>query len=254
MARRSQAKSQLCLNNRIKINTGIILGMSAITIAKQLKVSRQTIYREIKRNRKMVKRRTSSNKSVFCKHRNDCPYKATMRHQGFTVCFEKCEHFEDDICDGLLKFPFCCNTCSKRHIASSRNITMTWNIRKNRPYKGVPMSERNQNIQRWLLLYWQHRFGRTQERPILGTHIEEPQGNQGQCCHHQTMDKCRIYDCKGHWFASEGTFKVSKDYVPRVVKNPELMVGKNLWWLEEMVWTAFPSCNPDWYCTWEDDG
>ena len=140
MARRSQAKSQLCLNNRIKINTGIILGMSAITIAKQLKVSRQTIYREIKRNRKMVKRRTSSNKSVFCKHRNDCPYKATMRHQGFTVCFEKCEHFEDDICDGLLKFPFCCNTCSKKTYCIKQKYYYDVKHSEEQTIQGVPMS------------------------------------------------------------------------------------------------------------------
>lgn len=227
MARRSQAKSQLCLNNRIKINTGIILGMSAITIAKQLKVSRQTIYREIKRNRKMVKRRTSSNKSVFYKHRNDCPYKATMRHQGFTVCFEKCEHFEDDICDGLLKFPFCCNTCSKK----------TYCI-KQKYYYDVKHSE-EQTIQRRSDVRKGIRISRDDFSyidSIVSEGLRKGQSLEHILRNHKEIKvsavTIRRWINAGFMIARDidlprkVRFKVSKDYVPRVVKNPELMVGR----------------------------
>lgn len=139
MSKRSHHKKQLSLNDRSIIHLEIETGMSAIEIAKKLGVSRQTVYREIKRNRKSVQRRTTSNKSVYCKHRNSCSYKACMRHAGFTLCFQKCEHYEDGICEKLLSFPFCCNTCSKKTNWNSQKhyynldfaVNQTINRRKN---------------------------------------------------------------------------------------------------------------------------
>lgn len=59
------------------------MNKAAQEIASVINVSRQTIYREMKRNRRHAKRRTATGKSIFCKHRNNCPYKAKFRYQGF---------------------------------------------------------------------------------------------------------------------------------------------------------------------------
>lgn len=223
----SETGGQLSLSDRIKIQSSIELKRSAIEVSEILNVSRQTIYREIKRNRRFVKRRSSSNKSVFCKFRNSCPYKATLRHQGFTICFQKCEHFENDVCEKLLKFPFCCNTCSKKRYCN--NDKFYYEAEKSHALSSKRRSESRQGI----------RISKddfTYIDNVVSGSLKKGQSLEHTLANHKEINvsvvTIRRWINAGYMNARNidlpraVRFKVKKQYIPRVIKNPELLIGR----------------------------
>lgn len=79
-------------------------------IAKDLGVSRQTLYREILRNSTIVRHDSSSNR-LSCSHYKEC-HKGISSH--YFSCSLDCPQYEEFICPLLKKYPFICDTCKKR--------------------------------------------------------------------------------------------------------------------------------------------
>ena len=79
-------------------------------IAKDLGVSRQTLYREILRNSTIVRHGSSSNR-LSCSHYKEC-HKGVSSH--YFSCSLKCPEYEEYLCPLLRKYPFICDTCKKR--------------------------------------------------------------------------------------------------------------------------------------------
>lgn len=192
-----------------------------------INVSRQTIYREIKRNRRHAKRRTATGKAIFCKHRNNCPYKATFRHQGLTVCLEKCEHFEDDFCEKLLTFPFCCNKCSKKRFCNKDKYyyeadksELIATTRRTESRKGIIISKDD--------------F--TYINEIVSISLKKEQSIEHILFNHEEINvsavTIRNWINEGYMNARNidlprtVRFKVKKQYIARVIKNPELLIGR----------------------------
>lgn len=102
---------QLDVITRTKLQAFIESKYTASQIAKELNVSRQTIYREIKRNLQIISPIQPWNLKPNCIHYSDCfqgiPTK--LRH-----CDPKCPKYELTKCSNLDKFPFVCNRCNKR--------------------------------------------------------------------------------------------------------------------------------------------
>lgn len=227
VSRTRQESGQLTLNDRVKIQSAIEMNKFAQELATTLNVSRQTIYREIKRNRRFVKRRTASGKAIYCKHRNNCPYKASLRYNGFTVCFEKCEHFEDDICDKLLTFPFCCNSCGKRthcnsdkfyYEADKAEILAT--KRRTESRKGIRISKED--------------FSYVND--VISGLISKGQSIEHILTNHKEINVSAVtirqwinagyMNVRNIDLPRTVRFKVKKQYISRVIKNPQLLIGR----------------------------
>ena len=106
----------LTYEKRIKLQNYLEENIPISTICKKLYVSKQTIYREIKRNSKKKVARTclATNKGIKCKFRGTCPHTFDIFRKTHQMCFEKCDKFEEEVCERIHKFPFVCNKCIKR--------------------------------------------------------------------------------------------------------------------------------------------
>lgn len=107
----SKTFNQLNLMGRTKLQAFIESKYTASQIAKELEISRQTIYREIKRNLEIVPPVQPWNLKPCCIHYNECfkGIKNKLRH-----CDSKCSKYELNKCLKLEKFPFVCNNCCKK--------------------------------------------------------------------------------------------------------------------------------------------
>lgn len=92
----------LSLEDRIKIEEGIIKGLRKFQIAASINKSPSTIAKEIKRNRKLKPRNSFNDISYKCIHINDCK-----------VCFNKCKNYEEPPCFRRDRFVGACNNCPK---------------------------------------------------------------------------------------------------------------------------------------------
>ena len=107
---------QLTYEKRVKLQVYLEDDIPISLICKKLGVSKQTIYREIKRNskKKPAKVGLKIYKTVRCKFRSTCPHTYDSLNKRHQACFEKCEKFEEEVCEKIDKFPFICNKCHKR--------------------------------------------------------------------------------------------------------------------------------------------
>lgn len=92
----------LSLEDRIKIEEGIIKGLRKFQIAESINKSPSTVAKEIKRNRKLKPRNSFNDISCKCIHINDCK-----------VCFNKCKNYEETPCFRRDRFIGACNNCPK---------------------------------------------------------------------------------------------------------------------------------------------
>lgn len=82
-------------------------------IAKELSISRQTVYREIKRNSYTESRNVCGN-NYSCKHYVECKRRLVNKSSRILVCHPNCIKYEKRICPSLKRFPFVCNYCKKK--------------------------------------------------------------------------------------------------------------------------------------------
>lgn len=224
--KQEQISNQLTLNDRLKIQVAIEMSKSAQEIASNLNVTRQTIYREIKRNRKAVSIRSTSN-ACFCKHRIKCPYLATYQHQGMTVCIAKCEHYEYDVCEQLSLFPFCCNACRKKTYCNKDKYYYQAD-------KSELMSIKRRKETRQGIRISKDDF--TYINDIVSSLILKGQSIEHILTNHKEIDVSSVtirkwinegyMDARNIDLHRKVSFKVKKQYIPRVIKNPELLIGR----------------------------
>lgn len=101
-------KTKLKLEDRIKIQVSLETETKVKNIAKELKVSKQTIYREIERN--------AIYKSGANRYIRKCVYdpRKCRYLQENHKCDKECTHFIQKQCDSIVRFPFVCNKCNKK--------------------------------------------------------------------------------------------------------------------------------------------
>lgn len=106
---------QLTYEKRVRLQAYLEEGIPVSFICKKLFVSKQTIYREIKRNCKIKPAKIPYKpiKLVRCKFRKKCPHTYDPIRKCHTACYEKCDDFEEEVCEKILKYPFVCNKCPK---------------------------------------------------------------------------------------------------------------------------------------------
>ncbi len=111
---------QLTYEKRVKLQAYLEDDFPIAAICKKLGVKKQTIYREIQRNSKIkpAKIVCKTNKTVRCKFRATCPYTYDPIRKSHFSCFEKCEKYEEEVCEIIKKAPFICNKCPKRGTCS----------------------------------------------------------------------------------------------------------------------------------------
>lgn len=90
----------LSLEDRIKIEEGIIKGLRKFQIAESINKSPSTIAKEIKRNRKLKPSNSFNNTHNNCIHFKDCK-----------VCSYKCSNYEEHPCFRRDRFVGACNNC-----------------------------------------------------------------------------------------------------------------------------------------------
>ena len=107
---------QLTYEKRVKLQAYLEDEIPISLICKKIGVSKQTVYREIKRNskRKPAKKPWTVAKSIKCKFRTTCPFTFDSITKKRLLCFNKCEKYEEEVCEIINKFPFVCNKCPKR--------------------------------------------------------------------------------------------------------------------------------------------
>lgn len=111
---------QLDVINRTKLQAFIESKYTASQIAKELNVSRQTVYREIKRNVQIIPPVQPWNLKPNCIHYSECfqGIRTKLRY-----CDPRCSKYELSKCSNLDKFPFVCNTCKKQaHCGHARQF------------------------------------------------------------------------------------------------------------------------------------
>lgn len=91
----------MSFNNRINIEIGLGMNLTASKIAKSIGKDVSSVTREIKRNLKMIPCRET------CSH---CVKNCLKR----TFIDGKCANFVENKCRKLEKFPYCCNNCPNR--------------------------------------------------------------------------------------------------------------------------------------------
>ena len=90
----------LSLEDRIKIEEGIVKGLRKFQIANSINKSPSTVAKEIKRNRKLKPRNSFNDNINRCIHLNDCK-----------VCYNKCKDYEEEPCFRRDRFVGACNNC-----------------------------------------------------------------------------------------------------------------------------------------------
>lgn len=105
---------QLTYKDRVIIQEYLENEIPISVICKKLGVSKQTIYREIKRNSKELKKRVVDSKLVDCKNRLTCPHVYDAQKKRINLCRVKCDNYQENECEKIVKFPFVCNKCDKR--------------------------------------------------------------------------------------------------------------------------------------------
>lgn len=90
----------LSLEDRIKIEEGIVKGLRKFQIAKSIFKSPSTVAKEIKRNRKLKPRSSFNITTNNCIHLKDCK-----------VCSYKCNDYQEPICFRRDRFVGACNNC-----------------------------------------------------------------------------------------------------------------------------------------------
>lgn len=90
----------LSLDDRIKIEEGIVKGLRKFQIANSINKSPSTVAKEIKRNRKLKPRNSFNDNINRCIHLNDCK-----------VCYNKCKDYEEEPCFRRDRFVGACNNC-----------------------------------------------------------------------------------------------------------------------------------------------
>ena len=101
-------KAKLKFEDRIKIQVFLESKTKIKNIAKELKVSKQTIYREIERNAVY-----KSAKSIFSRKCINDPRKCKYILENHK-CADNCTHFIQRQCEMVVRFPFVCNKCDKK--------------------------------------------------------------------------------------------------------------------------------------------
>ncbi len=104
-------KTQLKLEDRIKIENYLTNKIPVSTIGKRLGVSKQTIYREIERN--STYKKANEIYDVLCALSTDCPYREFRNNRSFH-CTKRCDRYIQKTCKKLFRFPFVCNNCERK--------------------------------------------------------------------------------------------------------------------------------------------
>lgn len=109
-------KKHLTYLDRIEIQSGIEKGQNFSQIAQAIEKSRTTIGREVKSNVKY--RQSSTNTCIHkteCGFPDSCPVKdcssKALCSKACRKCQLYCNHYEEQICQKLLKPPYVCNPC-----------------------------------------------------------------------------------------------------------------------------------------------
>ena len=90
----------LSLDDRFKIEEGIVKGLRKFQIAQSINKSPSTVAKEIKRNRKLKPRNSFNDYSNNCIHFNQCK-----------ICSFKCKDYEELPCFRRDRFVGACNNC-----------------------------------------------------------------------------------------------------------------------------------------------
>ena len=90
----------LSLDDRFKIEEGIVKGLRKFQLAQSINKSPSTVAKEIKRNRKLKPRNSFNDYSNNCIHFNQCK-----------VCSFKCKDYEELLCFRRDRFVGACNNC-----------------------------------------------------------------------------------------------------------------------------------------------
>lgn len=90
----------LSLEDRIKIEEGIVKGLRKFQIANSINKSPSTVAKEIKRNRKLKPRNSFNDNINRCIHLNYCK-----------VCYNKCKDYKEEPCFRRDRFVGACNNC-----------------------------------------------------------------------------------------------------------------------------------------------
>lgn len=93
-------KKHLTLEDRIKIEEGIINGLRKFEIAEKINKNPSTVAKEIKRNRKLKPRNIFNDTTTKCIHLKDCK-----------ICNFKCKDYEEPPCFRRDRFIGACNNC-----------------------------------------------------------------------------------------------------------------------------------------------
>ena len=121
--------NHLTLEDRLKIEKGIINQLSFTAIGESIEKDRTAVMREVVRNRQYY-----PGPSTFindrCGRFNDCPViqactspclKTTCAGCEL-ICNEQCEHYTHLSCPSLFKAPYVCNKCSKRKLCNFNKV------------------------------------------------------------------------------------------------------------------------------------
>lgn len=113
---------QLNQNQRVQLSVLLKEKSSLSAIAKEMNVSRQTLYREILRNSFINKHDVQGRRSS-CIHYLECRKNTPTRGNSKSICPVYCDKYEPGKQDCLKKYPFVCNYCSKKLKCNYLHVT-----------------------------------------------------------------------------------------------------------------------------------
>ena len=216
---------QLKFDDRVKIELYLEDEIPVSVICKRLGVSKQTIYREIQRN-SLIKNR-SQLYGIKCANQGDCNHRDELNNP--IKCSTFCKRYVQATCKKLKRFPFVCNKCEKKIHCRFKKVFYYAKYAQEVSNKKLHETRKGIRIS-------QEEF--EQINDIISPLITD----KGQSLNHilTTHNEINVSERTIRNWINNGytsaknidlprkvAFKPSKNYVHRITKAPEVILGRS---------------------------